>query len=544
MNVSIFDKIKLKNIYSNKTIMFSVVGSFGVLLLLEFLHQFNFLLILLSLPLITAVVIWLLPNYAYDLSKNIAITMSIIIFIFSMKLLFEFDNSEISFQFIQHFEWLSNWNIYFTYGIDGISIFFVILTAFLIPICIISSWENTKYRVREFLVLLFFIEFLLFQVFSILDIILFYIFFESVLIPMFLIIGIWGARDRKIHAAYQFFLYTFFGSVFMLLSIIYIYNNIGTTDYITLLHVKFAPMVEYVLWLAFFISFAVKIPMVPVHIWLPEAHVEAPTAGSVLLAGVLLKLGTYGLIRFSIPLFPHASEYFTPFVLTISVIAIIYSSCTTLRQTDLKKIIAYSSVAHMNLVTIGIFSNSINGIEGALTLMLSHGLVSSGLFLCVGVLYDRYDTRLINYYGGLVAFMPLFSFFFMVLSLANMGLPGTSAFIGEFLILMGAFTENFLVSFLASIGVILSAAYSVWLYNRVMFGQVRKNIQKYSDVNSREFAFLAFIVILVIIFGINANPILETMHTSTTNILASINYWFIYDESLITDIIISSEQNN
>lgn len=337
--------------------------------------------------------------------------------------------------------------------------------------------------------------------------------------PMFLIIGIWGSRLRKIQAAYQFFLYTFFGSMFMLFSIIYIYNTVGTTDYITLICFSFPFDVQKILWLAFFVSFAVKIPMVPFHTWLPEAHVEAPTAGSVLLAGVLLKLGTYGLIRFSITLFPDASSYFLPLVFLLSLISVIYTSMTTLRQIDLKKIIAYSSVAHMNLVVIGLFSLHIIGMEGGLMLMLSHGLVSPALFLCVGVLYDRYKTRLVNYYGGLALLMPLFSALFLAFTMANMGFPGTSAFIGEFLILLGSFDTNSLVSFFASVSVVLSAAYSVWLFNRIMFGPVNEYLDHYSDLNKAEFTVLFFTVIIVLLVGIFPNTILEYLHVTCSFIL-------------------------
>ena len=310
-------------------------------------------------------------------------------------------------------------------------------------------------------------------VFCMLDLLLFYVFFESVLLPMFLIIGVWGSRERKIRAAYQFFLYTLIGSLFMLLAILLIYFQTGTTDLQVLFVSEFSLQRQFLLWFAFFASFAVKVPMIPVHIWLPEAHVEAPTSGSVILAGVLLKLGTYGFVRYSIPLFPDASVYFTPLVYTMSIIGIIYASLTTLRQIDLKKIIAYSSVAHMGFVTLGLFSLNIQGIEGALLLMLSHGFVASSLFLCIGVLYDRTHTRLVKYYGGLVHVMPLFSVFFLIFTMGNLSLPGTSSFVGEFLILVGVFQTNPFVATCAATGMILGGAYSIWLYNRVVFGNLK-----------------------------------------------------------------------
>jgi proton-translocating NADH-quinone oxidoreductase chain M len=357
-------------------------------------------------------------------------------------------------------------------------------------------------------------------VFSVLDILVFYIFFESILIPMYLIIGIWGSRTRKIKAAYQFFIYTLIGSVLMLLAIFFIYFETGTTDLQLLLSINFSEKKQIILWLAFFSSFAVKVPMVPFHIWLPEAHVEAPTAGSVILAGILLKMGTYGLLRFSVPLFPIACIYFTPFVYLLSVIAVIYTSCTTLRQVDLKKIIAYSSVAHMGFVTIGIFSGNIFGIEGSLIIMLSHGFISSGLFLCIGVLYDRHKTRLIKYYVGIAQVMPVYSFFFLFFSIANLGFPSTSSFSGEFLTLVGAFQNNTIITFLASLGMILSAAYSLWLCNRILFGQLHvKHIIQYFDLSKREISILCPLVFCTLWLGTYPEIFLDTMHVSVVNIL-------------------------
>jgi len=337
---------------------------------------------------------------------------------------------------------------------------------------------------------------------------------------MFIIIGVWGSRTRKIKAAYQFFIYTLIGSVLMLLAIFLIYFETGTTDFQLLLNVTFSEKKQFILWLAFFASFAVKVPMVPFHIWLPEAHVEAPTAGSVILAGILLKMGTYGLLRFSLPLFPLACIYFTPFVYLLSIIAVVYTSCTTLRQIDLKKIIAYSSVAHMGFVTIGIFSGNMYGIEGSLLIMLSHGFISSGLFLCIGVLYDRHHTRLIKYYTGLAQIMPIYAFFFVFFSIANLGFPSTSSFSGEFLTLVGAFESNTVVTLFASFGMILSAAYSLWLCNRILFGQLSiKYISQYSDVTKREIAFLFPLVICTMWMGVYPEIFLDTMHVSVANIL-------------------------
>ena len=408
----------------------------------------------------------------------------------------------------------------FYIGLDGISLLFVVLTTFLVPVCILVGWSSIKNYKKEYIIAFLILESFMICVFCMLDLLLFYVFFESVLIPMFIIIGVWGSRQRKIQAAYQFFLYTLLGSVFMLLAILFIWFQTGTTDLQILLTTEFSELRQILLWLAFFASFAVKVPMVPVHIWLPEAHVEAPTAGSVILAGILLKLGTYGFLRFSIPMFPEATLYFTPFIYTLSVIAILYTSLTTIRQVDLKKIIAYSSVAHMNFVTIGMFSLNLQGIEGSILLMLSHGLVSSALFLCVGALYDRHKTRLVKYYSGLASTMPIFAVLFLFFTLANMSLPGTSSFVGEFLILVGVFERNTLIATLAALGMILGAAYSLWIYNRVVFGVWKPHyINKLADLNRREvFTFIPF-VFGVLWMGIYPEPFLECMHASVLNLL-------------------------
>ncbi len=408
----------------------------------------------------------------------------------------------------------------FLLGVDGVSLFFIILTTFLIPVTILVGWANIQIYVKEYCIALLLLETLLIAVFSVLDLLLFYIFFESVLIPMFLIIGVWGSRERKIRAAYQFFLYTLLGSVLMLLSILLIYFQTGTTDLHALLTTDFSESRQLLLWLAFFASFAVKVPMIPVHIWLPEAHVEAPTAGSVILAGILLKLGTYGFLRFSLPLFPYACIYFTPLIYTLSIIAIIYTSLTTLRQVDLKKIIAYSSVAHMNFVTIGLFCLNQQGVEGSLLLMLSHGLVSPALFLCVGVLYDRHKTRLLRYYAGCGRTMPLFAVMLLFFTMANISLPGTSSFVGEFLILTGAFQNNSFVALMAATGMVLGAAYALWLCNRVIYGLAKPYyLSTFSDLSRREFFLLLPFVLAILWMGLSPEPFLNSLHCSVAKII-------------------------
>jgi proton-translocating NADH-quinone oxidoreductase chain M len=419
-----------------------------------------------------------------------------------------------------------------TLGIDGISIFFIILTTLLIPVCLLVNWESIKYRSKDFTLLLLLLELLLLNVFTHLNLFFFYLFFESVLIPMFLIIGIWGSRQRKIHAVYQFFLYTFFGSIFLLFGIFLIYLHTSNLNFKILYETEFSSYRQLLIWLFFFIGFSIKVPMIPFHIWLPEAHVEAPTTGSILLAGILLKLGTYGFLRFLLPLFPYANTYFTPLVFVICLISIIYGSFCTIRQIDLKKIIAYSSVVHMNFAIIGLFTQKIEGLQGSFFLMISHGIISGSLFFLIGVLYDRYHNRIIYYFGGLVNFMPLFSILFLIFTLSNMGFPGTSGFIGEFLILIALFSVNLKVVILVSLSMVFSAIYSLWLYNRVIFGELknyifrRNNIlyyfpwfNKFSDLTKREFVIVFPLVFLNILLGIYPNIILNKSYFSLLYIL-------------------------
>ena len=412
----------------------------------------------------------------------------------------------------------------YTVGIDGISILFIILTTFITPLCIISVNKSIKFRLRDFLIAILVMESVMIGVFCSLDLFIFYLFFEAGLIPMFLIIGIWGGK-RRVYSAFKFFLYTLLGSVLMLVAIISIYWISGTTDVVLLYEIGIDPKYQKLLWLAFFTSFAVKTPMWPVHTWLPDAHVEAPTAGSVLLAAILLKMAGYGFIRFSIGLFPVGSEFFTPLVYTLSLIAIIYTSLVALMQDDMKKLIAYSSVAHMGFVTLGIFTFNQQGIEGSIIQMVSHGLVSAALFFSVGVLYDRVHSRLIDTYGGLVSIMPKYSVLFMIFTLSAIGLPGTSGFIGELLILLGAFQESFLVATIAILGVIFGAAYMLWLYRRVIFGKlINKDLFEMKDLNKSEIFILSCLAIPILFFGFYPEPLLNTIEVSIEELINSYNH--------------------
>ena len=428
------------------------------------------------LPLIGAIFIFFTSNDKEEKNSSsiyISIFTSFANFFLSLFLWYSFDNQFSGFQFVEEFAWISGF-ITFKFGIDGISILFILLTTFIIPICIISCINSVKNRLKEFLIALLILETFMIGVFCSLDLVIFYLFFEAGLIPMFLIIGIWGG-PRKVYSAFKFFLFTLLGSVLMLIAIISIYWITGTTDVTQIYEIKIPEKFQYLLWLAFFSSFAVKLPMWPVHTWLPDAHVEAPTPGSVVLAAILLKMAGYGFLRFSVGMFPIASNYFTPLIFGLSIVAIIYTSLVALMQDDMKKLIAYSSVAHMGFVTLGIFTFNKQGIEGSIYQMFSHGLISAALFLCVGVLYDRTHSRLIKSYGGIVSILPKYSILFMILAMGTLGLPGTSGFIGEFLILVGAFKVNYLVAIIASIGVILAAAYILWLYKRIIFGKLENN---------------------------------------------------------------------
>jgi len=444
--------------------------------------------------------------------RSVALVTTLATFLISLLLWIRFDPTKAGFQFEEKVAWVPALNIGYHAGIDGISLFFVLLSTLLTPICILASWESVKVRVKEYMIAFLVLETFMVGMFCALDLTLFYIFFEGVLIPMFLIIGVWGGK-RRVYAAFKFFLYTLLGSVLMLLAIIAVYWQVGTTDLPTVMEKLDLPFTwQCWLWLAFFASFAVKVPMWPVHTWLPDAHVEAPTAGSVILAGVLLKMGGYGFLRFSIPLFPEATQYFAPLVFALSIVAVIYTSLVALVQEDMKKLIAYSSVAHMGFVTIGAFVMNMQGVQGSIFQMLSHGIVSAALFLCVGVVYDRMHTREIAAYGGLVHRMPRYAFTFLFFTLASVGLPGLSGFVGEFLVLLGAFKANTWVAFLAATSLILGAAYALWLYRKIVFGELTKDSLKgILDMNGREIAIFLPLVLLTIWMGVYPNSFLDPM---------------------------------
>ncbi|WP_027058098.1 NADH-quinone oxidoreductase subunit M [Mesorhizobium loti] len=480
------------------------------------------------LPLVGVLLILFINDDSENARRNIraiALLTTTFTFIISLFIWTGFDNSQAGFQFVEKVAWLDS-GISYHMGVDGISMLFVILTTFLMPLCILASWESIEKRVKAYMIAFLLLETLMIGVFCALDIVLFYVFFEAGLIPMFIIIGVWGGK-RRVYASFKFFLYTLAGSVLMLLAIMAMFYQSGTTDIPTLLTHSFPANMQTWLFLAFFASFAVKMPMWPVHTWLPDAHVEAPTAGSVILAGILLKMGGYGFLRFSLPMFPLASEMFAPLVFTLSVVAIIYTSLVALMQQDMKKLIAYSSVAHMGFVTMGIFAMNQEGVQGAIFQMLSHGLVSGALFLCVGVIYDRMHTREIDAYGGLVNNMPKYATVFLIFTMANVGLPGTSGFIGEFLTMLGVFRVNTWVAFFAATGVILSAAYALWLYRRVIFGALTKDSLKgLLDLSAREKVIIYPLVVLVIFFGVYPAPVFDATAQSVkslvTNVTASI----------------------
>ncbi len=458
----------------------------------------------------------------YNSSKYISLFVSLANFILSLYLWIEFDNSNANFQFVEERVWLKGF-INYKVGIDGISILFIILTTFITSLCIISVNSTIKYKLKDFLVAILLMETMMIGVFCSLDLVIFYLFFEAGLIPMFLIIGIWGG-ERRVYAAFKFFLYTLLGSVLMLVAIITIFWITGTTDVIQLYAIGIDAKFQNLLWLAFFTSFAVKTPMWPVHTWLPDAHVEAPTAGSVLLAAILLKMAGDGFIRFSVGLFPIASEFFVPLIFGLSLIAIIYTSLVALMQEDMKKLIAYSSIAHMGFVTMGIFTMTQEGIEGSIFQMISHGIISAALFLCVGVVYERMHTREISKYGGLVSVMPRYAVVLMVFALGSLGLPGTTGFIGEFLILLGTFKVNFIVATIASLGVILGAAYMLWLYRRVVFGEITNiEVNKLKDLNRSEILVLSTLATVSIFFGFYPDPLLSSTSASVEGLIELFN---------------------
>ena len=484
----------------------------------------SILLNIILLPLIGAIIILFTRDTNVKLIKNVALVFSMASFVLSTFLWVLFDRSTAKFQFVEEFLWIPSSNINFFIGVDGISLFFVILTTLLVPLCLLASWNSVKIYVKEYMIAFLVMESLLVIVFCILDLLLFYVFFESVLIPMFLIVGVWGSRERKIRAAYMLFLYTLIGSVLMLLAILLMYSIAGTTDYQVLLTTPFNESLQKLLWIAFFASFAVKVPMVPVHIWLPEAHVEAPTAGSVILAGVLLKLGSYGLIRFSLPLFPSATVFFTPLVYTMAAIAVVYTSLTAIRQTDIKRIIAYASVAHMNVILIGMFAMNAQGLEGAMIQQLAHGFVASALFLCVGVLYDRHHTRLVKYYGGMAHTMPVFVTVFLFFTMGNIAMPLTAGFVGEFLILVGAFQANTTIAVLGATGMVLGGGYSLWLFNRIAYGNLKvQALKAFSDMNRREFVIQFPLILGTLVMGIYPEIFLDPMHVSVANLIEHVN---------------------
>ena len=481
--------------------------------------NFPILSTLIFLPLISSLFIFLSKSKTNNFGIiSISLFGSIATFFLSLFLWYSLDTSIPDFQFVEDQSWINNF-IKFKLGIDGISILFIVLTTFITPICIISCINSVRIRVKEFLIAILILETFMIGVFCSLDLVIFYLFFEAGLIPMFLIIGVWGG-PRRVYSAFKFFLFTLLGSVLMLVAIIVIYWITGTTDITQIYEIKIPKEYQNLLWLAFLSSFAVKMPMWPVHTWLPDAHVEAPTAGSVILAAILLKMAGYGFLRFSIPMFPNASEFFTPLIYTLSIIAIIYTSLVALMQDDMKKLIAYSSVAHMGYVTLGIFTLTKQGIEGSIYQMISHGLISAALFLCVGVVYDRLHSRMISNYGGLVNYLPKYSFLFLVFALAALGLPGTSGFLGEFLVLTGTFQKSYLAAMLATFGVVLGAAYMLWLTKRVIFGSTNNSeIKKINDVNKSELIMLTVLAFFIIFFGFYPMPLMETFDISVNSLI-------------------------
>jgi len=487
--------------------------------MIAFMTQLPILSIVTFLPLVGAAFLLFVrgtPDVVARQSRYVALWTTLITFVISLFIWFGFETGTADFQFVEKVDWLPEYRIGYHMGVDGISMLFVILSTFLMPICVLASWDSIQKMVREYMIAFLILETMMVGMFCALDMVLFYVFFEGVLIPMFLIIGIWGG-GRRVYSAFKLFLYTLTGSVLLLVAMLAMYFQVGTTDIPALMDADFSREMQYWLWLGMFASFAVKVPMWPVHTWLPDAHVDAPTAGSVILAGVLLKMGGYGFLRFSVPMLPEASDYFAPLVFTLSIIAIVYTSLVALVQNDMKKLIAYSSVAHMGYVTIGVFAVNQQAVEGAIFQMLSHGVVSGALFLCVGVVYDRLHTREIDRYGGLANNMPKYAFVFMVFMLASVGLPGTSGFVGEFLILTGVFKVNTWVALLAASGVILGATYMLYLYRRVIWGELTKaDLKEMLDLDRRETAIFVPILFVVMWMGIYPLPFLDVMSESVS----------------------------
>lgn len=481
----------------------------------------NLLSLILWLPLIGILLIFLIPREKEGPIKILALITALIDFLLSIILLINFNYNETNFQFVEKWLWLDYLNSYYFLGVDGISVLFVPLSTLVTVLCILISWRSITEKVKEFYLALLFTNIAMVGVFLSLDLLLFYLFWEALLIPMYLIIGIWGG-PRRIYSTLKFFLYTFFGSVFMLVAIIYLFLQYGTFDYTALLGKTFPSHIEKLLFLGFLIAFAIKVPMWPVHTWLPDAHTEAPTAGSVILAGILIKLGGYGMVRFLLPLFPQATLYFAKLILILSVIAIIYAGLACLWQSDLKRLIAYSSVSHMGFVTLGIFSLNPIGIKGAILQMINHGIVTGALFMCVGVIYDRTHSRAISYYGGLATTFPLYSAFFMIFTLASIGLPGTNGFIGEFLILLGTFLANKAMTALAATGVIIGAAYMLWLYQRVFFMKPSPKVYNLEPMKWNELCALIPMIILVFLIGFYPNPFLDFMRVSVSHLLTNL----------------------
>jgi proton-translocating NADH-quinone oxidoreductase chain M len=485
----------------------------------------NLITFILLFPIFGILLLLFIPSRQEKLLKLIALNSACLSFTGSLILWGFFQKSVGSFQFVVNLFWVPFLNLNITLGIDGISLFFILLTTLLIPLCLLASWNSVSFNLKEFLIAFLVLDVLLIGSFCALDLLLFYVLFESTLIPMFLIIGVWGSRERKVLASYYFFIYTLFGSILMLVSILYIIKTVGSTNYEILIAFSFVPFEQYFMWVTFFLAFASKVPMIPVHLWLPEAHVEAPTAGSVILAGVLLKLGTYGFIRFTLPMFPQACFYFTPFVYTIATVGIVYTSFTAIRQTDFKRIIAYTSIAHMNLVILGIFSYNTIGLEGAIFQSLSHGFVASGLFLVIGIVYDRYHTRIIQYYGGLAITMPIYIIIFLFFTLANISFPGTSSFVGEFLILVGSFKVNTTITFLGAIGVIIGGVYSLWLFNRIAYGNIKTQYtHQFLDLSLREVVTFFPLMVGTLITGIFPDIFLNSLHMSVNNLIESMYF--------------------